>query len=207
MNMTDIYERNINIAVARKNAQEIVTKATMLDLNHHIRVELTVNLQNETIVDAQAQMTKVPYSICQLTLGNLKKIVGLKIEPGVHKRLVDMLGHADGCIGDCADRAVCRLPVAALAAGAPASSAAPLPARAHRRTRHDPGEPDRAVARGPLVAGSSCGSRRDVGSLSSPPLGDPQRLQHGRAHVRARERNGSSNRATASAAAGTPGSS
>ena len=98
MNMTDIYERNINIAVARKNTQEIVTKATMLDLNHHIRVELTVNLQNETIVDAQAQMTKVPYSICQLTLGNLKKIVGLKIEPGVHKRLVDMLGHADGCI-------------------------------------------------------------------------------------------------------------
>lgn len=97
MIMQDIYERNINIAVSRKNEHEIVTKATMLDLNHHIRVELTINLQNETITDAQAQMTKVPYSICQLTLGNLKKIIGLKIQRGIHKQLVDKLGHAEGC--------------------------------------------------------------------------------------------------------------
>ena len=95
--MTDVYERNINIAVARKNDREIVTKATMLDLNHHIRVELTIDLQNETITDAQAQMTKVPYSICQLTLNNIRKIVGLKVQRGIHKQLLDTLGHADGC--------------------------------------------------------------------------------------------------------------
>ena len=95
--MTGIYERNINIAVSRKNEREIITKATMLDLNHHIRVELTIDLRHETITDAQAQMTKVPYSICQLTLGNLRKIVGLKIERGIHKQLIDSLGHAEGC--------------------------------------------------------------------------------------------------------------
>jgi hypothetical protein len=97
MSMTDIYERNINIAVARKNKHEILTKATMLDLNHHIRVEITINLQNETIIDAQAQMTKVPYSLCQLTLTNLKRIIGLKVARGIHKQLVDKLGHAEGC--------------------------------------------------------------------------------------------------------------
>lgn len=95
--MTDIYERNINIAVARKSEHEIVTKATMLDLNHHIRVELTIDLRNESISDARAQMTKVPYSVCQFTLGNIKKIVGLKIGRGIHKQLVDTLGHAEGC--------------------------------------------------------------------------------------------------------------
>lgn len=95
--MTEIYERNINIAVSRKNEHEIVTKATMLDLNHHIRVELTINLESESITDAQAQMTKVPYSICQLTLINIRKIIGLKIQRGIHQELVDKLGHAEGC--------------------------------------------------------------------------------------------------------------
>ncbi len=95
--MTDIYERNINVAVSRKNEHEIVTKATMLDLNHHIRVELTIDLRKETIVDARAQMTKVPHSVCQLTLNNIRKIVGLRIQRGIQKELVDRLGHADGC--------------------------------------------------------------------------------------------------------------
>lgn len=95
--MTDIYERNINIAVARKNESEIVTKATLLDLNHHMRVELTINLERETIVDAAGQMTKAPYNVCRFTLQNIQKVVGLKIERGLHKRLVDTLGHAEGC--------------------------------------------------------------------------------------------------------------
>lgn len=95
--MKDIYERNINLAVARKNDREICTKATMLDLNHHIRVELTIDLQTETIVHADSQMTKVPYSICQFTLRNIKSIEGLKIERGINKKLADLLGHAEGC--------------------------------------------------------------------------------------------------------------
>ncbi len=95
--MKDIYERNINLAVARKNDHEILTKATMLDLNHHIRVELTIDLQTETIVHADSQMTKVPYGICQFTLRNIKSIEGLKIERGINKNLADLLGHAEGC--------------------------------------------------------------------------------------------------------------
>lgn len=95
--MTDVYERNINIAVARANEHEIVTKATLLDLNHHIRVELVVDLPSETITDARAQMTKVPYSVCQLALDNIRRIIGLRIQRGIHKQLADRLGHADGC--------------------------------------------------------------------------------------------------------------
>ncbi|MBS4028833.1 MAG: DUF2889 domain-containing protein [Ignavibacteriales bacterium] len=95
--MTEIYERNINVAVAWKNEHEIITRASMLDLNHHIRVELTIDLQNEIITDAQAQMTKVPYGLCQFTLANIKKIIGMKIERGIQKELIDALGHSDGC--------------------------------------------------------------------------------------------------------------
>ncbi len=94
---SDLYLRNINVAVARKDDRHIVTTATMLDLNHHISVELTIGLEEETIVDARAQMTKVPYAVCQLTLGNIRRLVGMKIERGIHRRLVETLGHAEGC--------------------------------------------------------------------------------------------------------------
>ncbi len=95
--MKDIYERNINLAVARKNDREICTKATMLDLNHHIRVELTIALQTERIINSESQMTKVPYGVCQFALHNIKSIEGLKIERGINKKLSDKLGRADGC--------------------------------------------------------------------------------------------------------------
>lgn len=95
--MSEIYERNINIAVSRQNEHEIVTRASMLDLNHHIRVELTIDLRSEMIIGAEARMVKVPYGLCQLTLPNINKLVGLKIERGINKKIADALGHAEGC--------------------------------------------------------------------------------------------------------------
>lgn len=95
--MSEIYERNINVAVSKPNEKEIVTKASLLDLNHNIRVELTVDVATKMIIDAEAQMVKAPFTICQLTLKKIQDIVGLKIERGIHKKLVDALGHADGC--------------------------------------------------------------------------------------------------------------
>lgn len=95
--MTEIYERNINVSVSRVNNDEILTRASMLDLNHHIRVELRIDLPGETIVDASAQMVKAPYGLCQFTLSNIKRLVGLRIERGINKKIVDALGHAEGC--------------------------------------------------------------------------------------------------------------
>ncbi len=95
--MTEIYERNINITVSRQNEKEILTRASMLDLNHHMRVELTIDLRLEMIVNAEARMVKVPYELCQLTLANIKKLVGLKIKRGINKKIVDALGRSEGC--------------------------------------------------------------------------------------------------------------
>jgi len=95
--MTEIYERSITITVSRKNEHEIVTRASMLDLNHLISLELVIDLSSETIVGATAEMPKVPYKICQFTLRNMDRIIGLKIQRGIHKQLADRLGHADGC--------------------------------------------------------------------------------------------------------------
>lgn len=95
--MSDIYERNINISVGRRDEKAIVTKASLLDLNHNIRIELTVDVETKEIIDAKAQMVKSPFEICQLTLVKIQKLIGLKIERGIHRNLVDALGHAEGC--------------------------------------------------------------------------------------------------------------
>jgi hypothetical protein len=95
--MTEIYERNINVSVSKPNEDTLLTRASLLDLNHHIRVELTIDSVNRVILRADAHMVKAPFGICQLALGKIQNIVGMKIERGIHGRLVDALGHADGC--------------------------------------------------------------------------------------------------------------
>ena len=95
--MTEIYERNINVSVSKINEELILTKASLLDLNHNIRVELTVHVPTKTIREAKAVMVKSPFKICQLTLSKMQNVVGLKIERGVHGRLVDAVGRAEGC--------------------------------------------------------------------------------------------------------------
>ena len=95
--MVEIYERNMNVSVAKLSDDIIVTKASLLDLNHNIRVELTVDTRTNTITAAEAQMAKAPFAVCQLTLLKIKRVIGMKIERGIHAKLVETLGHADGC--------------------------------------------------------------------------------------------------------------
>jgi len=95
--MTELYERNINVSVSKVDERTILTKASLLDLNHNIRVEMTVDTVTKTIGRAEAHMAKSPFGVCQLTLAKISNIVGLTIERGIHGRLVDTLGHADGC--------------------------------------------------------------------------------------------------------------
>jgi len=95
--MTEMYERNINVSVSKLDEETILTKASLLDLNHNIRVELTVHVPTKAIRDANAVMVKSPFKVCQLTLAKMRNVVGLKIERGVHGELVKALGHAYGC--------------------------------------------------------------------------------------------------------------
>ncbi len=95
--MTEIYERNLNVSVSKLDDDNILTKASLLDLNHNIRVELVVDTGSKKILKAEAQMVKSPFSVCAQTLKKIDDVVGLKIERGIHQRLVDVLGHSDGC--------------------------------------------------------------------------------------------------------------
>jgi len=93
----EIYERNINAAVRRDGDDHIVTKASLLDLNHNMRVEIRVRISDRTIVEAGAQMTKTPFAICGQTAHFAEKMQGLRIERGVTKQLSSLFGRSSGC--------------------------------------------------------------------------------------------------------------
>jgi hypothetical protein len=93
----EIYERNINASVRRDGDDHIVTKASLLDLNHNMRVEIRVRIHDRVIVDASAEMVKTPFQICIQTARFAGNMVGLRIERGVTKKLSDLFGRSEGC--------------------------------------------------------------------------------------------------------------
>ncbi len=92
-----IYERNINTAVKEKSDKTFLTKASLLDLNHSIRVELEIDVESKTITEADALIVKAPFDICEKTIELMDRVVGLKIERGISKKLSKRLGSSSGC--------------------------------------------------------------------------------------------------------------
>lgn len=93
----EIYERNINASVRRVDESHISTKASLLDLNHSMRVEIKVNIRDRMIIEAHGEIVKSPFKICGQTAKFVKNLVGLKIERGVTRKMADLLGKSDGC--------------------------------------------------------------------------------------------------------------
>jgi len=93
----EIYERNINAAVSREGKDLIRTKASLLDLNHNMRVEILVRVSDRTILDARAEMTKTPFKICDQTAHFVENLIGLKIERGITRRIAGLFGRSEGC--------------------------------------------------------------------------------------------------------------
>jgi|YelNatPaOPRAMG01_1025707.scaffolds.fasta_scaffold22083_5 hypothetical protein len=95
--MNDVYERNINIRLYPINDKIVLVSASLLDLHHSISTEIKIDITTQEIIDADAKMVRVPYSACPKALINIRKIIGLKIEKGVNKKIADALGHSTGC--------------------------------------------------------------------------------------------------------------
>jgi hypothetical protein len=94
----DLYQRNINVSVHRINDDQIMLWSTMLDLDHSIRVQLVIDAASRQIVDADGEMLKVPFGVCQQTLANLERLKGLTIERGIAKKVTATVGRNTGCV-------------------------------------------------------------------------------------------------------------
>lgn len=93
----DILERNINIQTRRLANQMILVRSSILDLHHSMFFEMEIDMGTRQIRSVKADMIKAPYPECKEALKNLQKIVGLKLERGLAKKMAEILGKNTGC--------------------------------------------------------------------------------------------------------------
>ncbi len=90
-------ERNINTHTKRLENGNIYVRSSILDLHHNMCFEMEINIDTKEIRWVSADMTKIPYPECKDALVNIHKIVGLKLERGLFKKMAGVLGKSTGC--------------------------------------------------------------------------------------------------------------
>lgn len=64
---------------------------------HWIIARLLIGNWPPTILDAEAEMNRVPHELCDTTLDSIRKIVGIKIVSGYSDEIRRILGGIEGC--------------------------------------------------------------------------------------------------------------
>lgn len=93
----NVYERNINASIDVTADDYLVTRASLLDLDHNIRLQLMVKISTREIITATGEMVKTPFGECKTALPTIEKLVGLKIERGFAKKMREAVGGSGGC--------------------------------------------------------------------------------------------------------------
>ncbi len=96
--LSELYQRNINVTVEKADDEHIQVLASLLDLDHSIRFLMKIHTRSKTITEGSAQMIRVPFQKCRATVSLADKIAGLVIERGINRQLADRLGHNIGCM-------------------------------------------------------------------------------------------------------------
>jgi hypothetical protein len=93
----ELLERNINTQAKLTESDTILVRSSILDLHHNMFFEMEIDLDTKEIKSVSADMIKVPYPECKDALSGLKRIVGLKLERGLAKKMAEILGKNTGC--------------------------------------------------------------------------------------------------------------
>ncbi|UCG68956.1 MAG: DUF2889 domain-containing protein [Thermoplasmata archaeon] len=97
MKTVEILERNINIQTKRLESGNMLVKSSILDLHHSMFFEMEIDIDTREIKSVRADMIKVPYPECKGALVNIQKMVGLRLERGLAKKMAEILGKSTGC--------------------------------------------------------------------------------------------------------------
>lgn len=95
----ELYERNINVKVIRRDPGHVQVLASFLDLEHSFDAEMIVDVASGRIEHAKAHMAKRPFqTLCLRALDNIQRLEGEIIGRGIYKRITDLIGKSQGCV-------------------------------------------------------------------------------------------------------------
>jgi len=93
-----IHERNVNVKVIDEGKPYLRIHASLLDVEHSFQAEMVVDIATGRIEEVAAAMAQRPYpTYCPNALGNVQKLKGDVIGPGISRRIIEKVGRNAGC--------------------------------------------------------------------------------------------------------------
>lgn len=93
-----VSKREIGIEAFELQNGNLMLEATLLDPYHLIRLNISIEPKSKTIVDAMSEFANHPHTICPSIAVKAKQLIGLKIERGITKNILQKIGGCDGCV-------------------------------------------------------------------------------------------------------------
>src|ERR1035437_7866438 len=93
-----VSKRDIGIEAFELENGHLMLEATLLDPYHLIRLNIHIDPQTKTILNAKSEFANHPHADCPLVAIKAKLLNGLKIERGITKLVSQRIGGSDGCI-------------------------------------------------------------------------------------------------------------
>lgn len=90
-------QRTFNIELYEAGANDVMLVGTMLDNEHLIKLELTINVPEEQITRSNLEMIRVPFPVCREVKAVAERLVGLRIQRGVLNEIAERVGGRVGC--------------------------------------------------------------------------------------------------------------
>jgi len=91
------YVQNMRIEAVPLDDDTIRVDGELDDPDHHIQVYITVAVKKSEIIDVGARMLRKPYPACDQAMGRAQGLIGMRIEPGLYKKLSIIVGSDEGC--------------------------------------------------------------------------------------------------------------
>lgn len=93
-----VSKRDIGIQAFELENGNLMLEATFLDPYHLLRLNIHINPETKTIINAKSEFANHPHTACPFVAEKAKLLVGLKIERGITKLVSQRIGGSEGCI-------------------------------------------------------------------------------------------------------------
>ena len=93
-----VSKRDIGIEAFELENGNLMLEATLLDPYHLIRLNIHIEPDTKTIVHARSEFASHPHAACPMVAEKAKLLIGLKIERGISKIILQKIGGSDGCV-------------------------------------------------------------------------------------------------------------
>ena len=93
-----VSKRDIGIEAFELENGNLMLEATLLDPYHLIRLNIHIEPRTKTIVHAKSEFASHPHAACPMVAEKAKQLIGLRIERGISKMILQKIGGSDGCV-------------------------------------------------------------------------------------------------------------